>query len=82
MRRPIRIGLVGFGWMGQAPLALRRPERDDCCLSAAGGLPGELTMGWRSKSVGSSDAKDGYSTMCYEPRAAWEAERKHQRVGI
>jgi 3D-(3,5/4)-trihydroxycyclohexane-1,2-dione acylhydrolase (decyclizing) len=45
----------------------------DYCLSAAGGLPGELTMGWRSKSVGSFDSEYGYSTMGYEIAGAWGA---------
>ena len=46
---------------------------DDYCLSAAGGLPGELAMGWRSKSVGSFDSEYGYSTMGYEIAGAWGA---------
>ncbi len=49
-------------------------EHDDYCLSAAGGLPGELTMGWRSKSVGSFDSEYGYSTMGYEVAGAWGAK--------
>lgn len=49
-------------------------EDDDYCLSAAGGLPGELTMGWRSKSVGSFDSEYGYSTMGYEIAGAWGAK--------
>ncbi len=49
-------------------------EDDDYCLSAAGGLPGELTMGWRSKSVGSFDSEYGYSTMGYEVAGAWGAK--------
>ncbi len=49
-------------------------EPDDYCLSAAGGLPGELTMGWRSKSVGSFDSEYGYSTMGYEVAGAWGAK--------
>ena len=48
-------------------------DDDDYCLSAAGGLPGELTMGWRSKSVGSFDSEYGYSTMGYEIAGAWGA---------
>lgn len=49
-------------------------DEDDYCLSAAGGLPGELTMGWRSKSVGSFDSEYGYSTMGYEIAGAWGAK--------
>jgi 3D-(3,5/4)-trihydroxycyclohexane-1,2-dione acylhydrolase (decyclizing) len=45
----------------------------DYVLSAAGGLPGELSMGWRSKSVGSFDSEYGYSTMGYEIAGAWGA---------
>ena len=47
---------------------------DDYCLSAAGGLPGELTMGWRSKAVGTFDSEYGYSTMGYEVAGAWGAK--------
>ncbi|MEE8490322.1 MAG: 3D-(3,5/4)-trihydroxycyclohexane-1,2-dione acylhydrolase (decyclizing) [Acidimicrobiia bacterium] len=49
-------------------------DDDDYILSAAGGLPGELAMGWRSKSVGSFDAEYGYSTMGYEIAGAWGAK--------
>ncbi len=49
-------------------------DDDDYCLSAAGGLPGELTMGWRSKAVGTFDAEYGYSTMGYEIAGAWGAK--------
>jgi len=45
----------------------------DYILSAAGGLPGELSMGWRSKAVGSFDSEYGYSTMGYEIAGAWGA---------
>jgi 3D-(3,5/4)-trihydroxycyclohexane-1,2-dione acylhydrolase (decyclizing) len=49
-------------------------DDDDYCLSAAGGLPGELAMGWRSKSVGSFDSEYGYSTMGYEIAGGWGAK--------
>ena len=48
-------------------------DPEDYILSAAGGLPGELSMGWRSKSVGSFDSEYGYSTMGYEIAGAWGA---------
>ena len=54
-------------------------DDDDYCLSAAGGLPGELTMGWRSKSVGSFDSEYGYSTMGYEIAGAWGAKMARGR---
>ena len=41
-------------------------DDDDYIVSAAGGLPGELVGGWRSKSVGSFDTEFGFSTMGYE----------------
>jgi 3D-(3,5/4)-trihydroxycyclohexane-1,2-dione acylhydrolase (decyclizing) len=55
----------------QAINAVAGPQ--DYILSAAGGLPGELSMGWRSKSVGSFDSEYGYSTMGYEIAGAWGA---------
>jgi len=41
-------------------------DDDDYCVSAAGGLPGELAAGWRSKKVGTFDGEFGFSTMGYE----------------
>ena len=49
-------------------------DPEDYQLSAAGGLPGELNMGWHSKSVGSFDAEYGYSCMGYEIAGAWGAK--------
>lgn len=49
-------------------------DPDDYQLSAAGGLPGELNMGWHSKSIGSFDAEYGYSCMGYEIAGAWGAK--------
>lgn len=48
-------------------------DDEDYIVSAAGGLPGELSMGWRSRSVGSFDCEYGYSTMGYEIAGAWGA---------
>ena len=45
----------------------------DYIVSAAGGLPGELSMGWRSKGIGTFDSEYGYSTMGYEIAGAWGA---------
>ena len=55
---------------------------DDYCLSAAGGLPGELSMGWRSKSVGTFDSEYGYSTMGYEIAGAWGARLARPRGDV
>ena len=52
----------------------RISDPSDYCLSAAGGLPGELNMGWRSKQVGTVDTEFGYSTMGYELSGAWGAK--------
>ena len=52
----------------------RISDPDDYCLSAAGGLPGELNLGWRSKQVGTVDTEFGYSTMGYEISGAWGAK--------
>jgi 3D-(3,5/4)-trihydroxycyclohexane-1,2-dione acylhydrolase (decyclizing) len=49
-------------------------DPSDYQLSAAGGLPGELNMGWHSKSIGSFDAEYGYSCMGYEIAGAWGAK--------
>lgn len=52
----------------------RISDPDDYCLAAAGGLPGELNMGWRSKQAGTFDCEFGYSTMGYEISGAWGAK--------
>ena len=57
-------------------------DADDYCLSAAGGLPGELTMGWRSKAVGTFDSEYGYSTMGYEVAGAWGAKMARPRSDV
>jgi 3D-(3,5/4)-trihydroxycyclohexane-1,2-dione acylhydrolase (decyclizing) len=43
-------------------------------VAAAGGLPGELNMGWKSRSVGSVDIEYGFSCMGYEIPGAWGAK--------
>ncbi len=47
-------------------LVNRIGDETDYHLSAAGGLPGELFAGWRSRQVGTFDAEFGYSCMGYE----------------
>ena len=49
-------------------------EPDDYQVAAAGGLPGELNMGWHSKSIRSVDCEYGYSCMGYEIAGAWGAK--------
>lgn len=49
-------------------------EPSDYQVAAAGGLPGELNMGWHSKSIRSFDCEYGYSCMGYEIAGAWGAK--------
>ncbi|MFV2000484.1 MAG: 3D-(3,5/4)-trihydroxycyclohexane-1,2-dione acylhydrolase (decyclizing) [Acidimicrobiia bacterium] len=49
-------------------------DSDDYQVAAAGGLPGEINMGWQAKSVGSIDIEYGYSCMGYEIPGAWGAK--------
>ena len=94
-RRVARLSRLVVRAAARRPAGLRRghpgdqcapPTRTDYILSAAGGLPGELSMGWRSKSVGSFDSEYGYSTMGYEIAGAWGARlarptRRRHRLG-
>jgi len=49
-------------------------DPSDYQVSAAGGLPGELVAGWRTRQVGSFDAEFGYSCMGYEISGALGAK--------
>ncbi len=51
----------------------RAAEPEDLALTAAGGLPGELTKGWRIKSPGTFDCEFGFSCMGYEIAGGWGA---------
>jgi 3D-(3,5/4)-trihydroxycyclohexane-1,2-dione acylhydrolase (decyclizing) len=44
---------------------------DDILITAAGGLPGEVTKGWRVKNPGTFDCEFGFSCMGYEIAAGW-----------
>ena len=46
----------------------------DYAVGAAGGLPGELNNGWRSKGVHTFDVEYGFSCMGYEISGAWGAK--------
>ncbi len=46
----------------------------DYAVSAAGGLPGEMTKNWKAKSVDVFDCEFGYSCMGYEIAGAWGAK--------
>lgn len=45
----------------------------DLVITAAGGLPGELTKNWRVKSENTFDCEFGFSCMGYEIAGAWGA---------
>jgi 3D-(3,5/4)-trihydroxycyclohexane-1,2-dione acylhydrolase (decyclizing) len=45
----------------------------DRVITAAGGLPGELSANWRARSVASVDIEYGYSCMGYEIAGGWGA---------
>ncbi len=49
-------------------------DDDDYQVAAAGGLPGEINMGWQTKSVGTIDIEYGFSCMGYEIPGAWGAK--------
>lgn len=44
---------------------------DDTLVAAAGGLPGEVTKGWRVKTPHTFDCEFGFSCMGYEIPAGW-----------
>jgi 3D-(3,5/4)-trihydroxycyclohexane-1,2-dione acylhydrolase (decyclizing) len=52
----------------------RGADPTDLALTAAGGLPGELTKNWRAKSVGTFDCEFGFSCMGYEIAGALGAK--------
>ena len=59
----------------QAVGAVNRAARPgDLVLTAAGGLPGEVNMNWRSTGVHDVDVEFGYSCMGYEIAGGWGAK--------
>ncbi|MGH6874040.1 MAG: 3D-(3,5/4)-trihydroxycyclohexane-1,2-dione acylhydrolase (decyclizing), partial [Aestuariivirgaceae bacterium] len=55
--------------------AVNRKAGDrDRVITAAGGLPGELTKNWKVKSPGTFDCEFGYSCMGYEIAGGWGAK--------
>lgn len=45
----------------------------DSVIAAAGGIPGEVTKGWRVKAPGTFDCEFGFSCMGYEIAGGWGA---------
>jgi 3D-(3,5/4)-trihydroxycyclohexane-1,2-dione acylhydrolase (decyclizing) len=55
--------------------AVNRKAADrDRVVTAAGGLPGELTKNWKVKTPGTFDCEFGYSCMGYEIAGGWGAK--------
>lgn len=52
----------------------RRADPGDRVLTAAGGLPGELTKNWKVKATGTFDCEFGFSCMGYEIAGGWGAK--------
>ena len=52
---------------------MRNSDPTDLVLTAAGGLPGELCMNWRARSVSTFDCEFGFSCMGYEIAGGWGA---------
>lgn len=56
----------------QVVAAVNRHARpNDTLIAAAGGLPGEVSKGWRVKDLNTFDCEFGYSCMGYEIAAGW-----------
>ncbi|WEM44761.1 3D-(3,5/4)-trihydroxycyclohexane-1,2-dione acylhydrolase (decyclizing) (plasmid) [Photobacterium sp. DA100] len=49
-------------------------EKGDTVLTAAGGLPAELSMNWQNYQIGKFDIDFGYSCMGYEIAGGWGAK--------
>ena len=52
----------------------RKAGSRDRVITAAGGLPGELTKNWKVKTPGTFDCEFGYSCMGYEIAGGWGAK--------
>ncbi len=64
----------GLPTYAEIVLAVNRLCGDkDRVITAAGGLPGELSANWRSRSTASVDIEYGYSCMGYEIAGGWGA---------
>jgi 3D-(3,5/4)-trihydroxycyclohexane-1,2-dione acylhydrolase (decyclizing) len=49
----------------------RAAKDNDTLIAAAGGIPGEVTKGWRVKKPNTFDCEFGFSCMGYEIAAGW-----------
>ena len=55
----------------------RKAAASDIVVTAAGGLPGELSKNWRIKSVDTFDCEFGFSCMGYEIAGGWGIKMAH-----
>jgi len=55
----------------------RAARPGDTVLTAAGGLPGELAMNWKSPAIGGVDIEFGFSCMGYEVAGGWGVKMAH-----
>ncbi len=75
MASRVRAGNAIPATYAQAVGAVNRAARPgDLVLTAAGGLPGEINMNWRSTGVHDVDVEFGYSCMGYEIAGGWGAK--------
>jgi 3D-(3,5/4)-trihydroxycyclohexane-1,2-dione acylhydrolase (decyclizing) len=66
----------------QVVLAVNRLCADkDRVITAAGGLPGELSANWQARSIASVDIEYGYSCMGYEIAGGWGARIAQMEQG-
>jgi 3D-(3,5/4)-trihydroxycyclohexane-1,2-dione acylhydrolase (decyclizing) len=74
-RTPVRGNAAdGLPSYAEVVLAVNRLCADqDRVITAAGGLPGEVSANWRARSVASVDIEYGYSCMGYEIAGGWGA---------
>jgi 3D-(3,5/4)-trihydroxycyclohexane-1,2-dione acylhydrolase (decyclizing) len=73
-------GVPSYAQVVGAVNRLARP--DDYVLTAAGGLPGELNVNWRSKGIATFDCEYGYSCMGYEIAGGWGAAMARERGDV
>ena len=55
---------------------------NDTLITAAGGLPGEVTKGWRVKAPNTFDCEFGFSCMGYEIAAGWGHAMANSGPGV
>jgi 3D-(3,5/4)-trihydroxycyclohexane-1,2-dione acylhydrolase (decyclizing) len=81
-RRAATVGSDGSPSYAEVIGAVNRLCGDaDRIVTAAGGLPGEISANWRSRSVASVDIEYGYSCMGYEIAGGWGARIAQMELG-